>query len=87
MTAKCVIPCLNGGRCKGVNKCRCPAGLAGNHCEVGRRLAGTDCGRACKHGACIDGTCVCEPGWRGRFCHRNYGNLLKIVLEGSLDRL
>ncbi|KAI8438969.1 hypothetical protein MSG28_011276 [Choristoneura fumiferana] len=55
-TAKCVIPCLNGGRCKGVNKCRCPAGLGGNHCEVGRR--GNECARGCRHGACRAGACV-----------------------------
>ncbi|XP_049882973.1 protein shifted-like isoform X3 [Pectinophora gossypiella] len=70
--SKCVIPCLNGGRCKGVNKCRCPAGLGGNHCEVGRR--GADCPRACRHGTCVGGVCVCEPGWRGRACHRLYGS-------------
>ncbi|XP_037968602.2 protein shifted isoform X2 [Plutella xylostella] len=72
--SKCVIPCLNGGRCKGVNKCRCPVGLQGNHCEVGRRLGGSDCSRGCRHGTCVNGTCVCEPGWRGRLCHRSYGS-------------
>ncbi|XP_037298822.1 protein shifted isoform X3 [Manduca sexta] len=70
--SKCVIPCLNGGRCKGVNKCRCPAGLGGNHCEVGRRAG--DCSRGCRHGKCVAGGCVCEPGWRGRLCHRSSGS-------------
>ncbi|XP_041975058.1 protein shifted-like isoform X2 [Aricia agestis] len=70
--SKCVIPCLNGGRCKGVNKCRCPAGLGGNHCEVGRR--GGECTRACRHGVCRAGVCVCEQGWRGRLCHRSAGS-------------
>ncbi|CAH2050901.1 unnamed protein product, partial [Iphiclides podalirius] len=70
--SKCVIPCLNGGRCKGVNKCRCPPGLGGNHCEVGRR--GGECVRPCRHGICRAGACVCEPGWRGRYCHRTQGS-------------
>ncbi|XP_063375462.1 protein shifted isoform X1 [Cydia amplana] len=70
--SKCVIPCLNGGRCKGVNKCRCPAGFGGNHCEVGRR--GGECARGCRHGSCRGGACVCEPGWRGRACHRSSGS-------------
>ncbi|CAH0727646.1 unnamed protein product, partial [Brenthis ino] len=71
-SAKCVIPCLNGGKCKGINKCRCPAGSGGNHCEVGRRSG--ECARACRHGVCRAGACRCEPGWRGRFCHRTYGS-------------
>ncbi|CAH0765983.1 unnamed protein product [Diatraea saccharalis] len=69
--SKCVIPCLNGGRCKGANKCRCPVGLGGNHCEVGRRQG--ECARACKRGTCTLGACRCEPGWRGRYCHRPIG--------------
>ncbi|XP_013176302.1 PREDICTED: protein shifted-like isoform X2 [Papilio xuthus] len=70
--SKCVIPCLGGGRCKGVNKCRCPPGLGGDHCEVGRRAG--PCPRPCRHGLCRSGVCVCEPGWRGRFCHRTHGS-------------
>ncbi|KAJ8736014.1 hypothetical protein PYW08_006670 [Mythimna loreyi] len=79
--SKCVIPCLNGGRCKGVNKCRCPVGLGGNHCEVGRRVGDCTCRgescsgpHTCRHGRCVAGACVCEPGWRGRWCHRSTGS-------------
>lgn len=67
--SKCVIPCLNGGKCKGVNKCRCPPGLGGHHCEVGLRRQ--ECG--CRRGYCRDGVCICEPGWKGRLCHRTIG--------------
>ncbi|KOB71593.1 Wnt inhibitory factor 1 [Operophtera brumata] len=81
--AKCVIPCLAGGRCKGVNKCRCPAGLGGNHCEVGRR--GGECVRACRHGRCVGGGCICEPGWRGRFCHRSTGDYLYLSEHHDLS--
>lgn len=29
-----MIPCLNGGKCRGVNTCRCPPGFLGEHCEI-----------------------------------------------------
>lgn len=91
--AKCVIPCLNGGRCKGVNKCRCPVGLGGNHCEVGRRVGDCSCrgencatSHTCRHGRCVAGACVCEPGWRGRWCHRSTGQptILTCILSSTL---
>ena len=31
--SKCLIPCLNGGRCVGVNRCRCRRGFTGSQCE------------------------------------------------------
>lgn len=71
--AKCVIPCLNGGKCKGNNVCRCPAGFKGDHCEIGRRSPQRSaCTRACRNGTCQpDNTCLCEPGWFGKLCNKN----------------
>lgn len=79
--AKCVIPCLNGGKCKGVNKCRCPQGVGGNHCEIGRRVPQrSTCNKACRHGICgPDNTCKCHPGWHGRLCnHSEYSCLFNF---------
>lgn len=28
------VPCLNGGRCVGINRCRCRRGYSGNQCEA-----------------------------------------------------
>lgn len=71
--AKCIIPCLNGGRCRGVNKCRCPTGYMGDHCEIGRHVpARSTCTKPCRHGTCRpDNTCVCDPGWYGKLCHQS----------------
>lgn len=68
--AKCVIPCMNGGKCKGDNKCRCPYGLGGDHCEIGRRQRST-CKKPCKNGKCLENhTCSCDKGYFGKFCNR-----------------
>jgi len=71
--AKCIIPCLNGGRCRGVNKCRCPSGFKGDHCEIGRRVpARSTCTKPCEHGTCKpDNTCLCDEGWYGKLCHQS----------------
>jgi len=72
-SAKCVIPCLNGGKCRGNNICKCPVGFKGNHCEIGRRSQHRSaCTRGCRNGACqSDNTCVCNPGWFGKLCNKN----------------
>ena len=31
---QCVVPCLNGGECRGVNRCRCAPGYSGDHCQM-----------------------------------------------------
>ena len=52
-SAKCIVPCLNGGRCKGINKCRCPNGFRGDHCEIGRKApTKSPCSRPSTHGVC-----------------------------------
>lgn len=73
-TAKCVIPCLNGGRCRGVNKCRCVGAFKGDHCEVTPPAKSTQrnlCQRPCRNGICTGiNRCLCHEGWHGKFCHR-----------------
>lgn len=69
-TAKCVIPCMNGGKCIGINTCRCPNGFGGNHCEIGRHQRSA-CKKPCRHGVCMPNhQCQCENGWYGRFCNQ-----------------
>jgi len=71
--AKCIIPCLNGGKCKGVNKCRCVFGFQGDHCEIGQPIKQyNNCERPCRHGYCtVNKTCRCQQGWFGKFCRRS----------------
>ena len=35
MTAICILPCLNGGRCVAPYQCECPTGWAGTRCHSG----------------------------------------------------
>ncbi|KAG1663087.1 Protein shifted [Nymphon striatum] len=37
LVSKCVIPCLNNGRCIGVNRCRCKKGFKGKRCHKIRK--------------------------------------------------
>lgn len=76
LPAKCQIPCINGGKCNGNNKCRCPRGFRGNHCEIeiGHQfqleMTG-NCKKPCRHGVCmLDNKCKCNKGWFGRFCNQ-----------------
>ncbi|ROT64852.1 hypothetical protein C7M84_017203 [Penaeus vannamei] len=81
--SKCVIPCVNGGRCRDVNKCRCPHGFAGDHCEIVLGQLGTDalnnsrCSRKCKYGTCSGSVCECELGYSGRWCRRRSGKTVR----------
>lgn len=76
--AKCIIPCLNGGRCKGINKCRCPRSFRGDHCEIG--LPTFRCTKTCRHGICYQNDiCLCDQGWTGRTCNKS--NSIKIKLK------
>lgn len=81
--AKCVIPCLNGGKCRGANKCRCHSGYRGNHCEIESRVAQRSlCTRLCKHGICqTDNTCLCDPGWTGKKCQRSKLKTGKFIIN------
>lgn len=84
--AKCVIPCKNGGRCIGNNLCRCPNGLRGDHCEIGRKQRST-C--KCSHGGICLGNrgCKCQHGYEGRHCRRRKwpeGNFRKYPLDNCI---
>ena len=81
--AKCIIPCLNGGRCKGVNKCRCPRSFRGDHCEIGQH--NMTCTKPCRHGICYaNNVCVCDSGWAGKLCNqREYPYIQHIRLSGT----
>lgn len=71
--AKCMIPCMNNGKCIGNNKCRCPDGFAGNHCEVNNSNTpwnGHKCKKPCRNGVCQNRQCKCDDGWYGRFCNQ-----------------
>lgn len=64
---------MNDGKCRGVNKCRCPSGFYGNHCEIGRHQRSV-CKKPCKFGICLStGYCSCDEGWAGKFCNRRVG--------------
>lgn len=88
ISAKCVIPCTNGGKCNGNNKCRCPEGFSGNHCEVdnGHHMeTGGNCKKPCRHGICMpDNKCKCYKGFFGRFCNQRnewISNLKKEIIH------
>ncbi|KAH7974586.1 hypothetical protein HPB49_017190 [Dermacentor silvarum] len=82
---KCSIPCLNGGRCVGVNQCRCTRSFVGPQCA--HRIDGTaavqreHCQRRCVHGVCIrHNRCLCDEGFFGRRCaRRRYTNALRCI--------
>ncbi|XP_052833673.1 sushi, von Willebrand factor type A, EGF and pentraxin domain-containing protein 1 [Octopus bimaculoides] len=64
--AHCKFSCLNGGKCIGLNRCKCPSGYAGVRCE-----------RAICIFACLNGghcsspyKCNCKPGFAGDRCER-----------------
>lgn len=78
LTARCVIPCMNDGKCIGDNKCRCPEGLRGNHCEIGRHHRST-CKKPCQNGGiCMPNLqCKCNSGWFGRYCNQRGKYLIK----------
>uniref|UniRef100_T1GSH3 EGF-like domain-containing protein n=1 Tax=Megaselia scalaris TaxID=36166 RepID=T1GSH3_MEGSC len=68
--SRCTIPCANNTKCIGNNKCKCPRGLSGNHCEEGVRLQRQACGKRCgKHGTCQDNKCLCHKGFYGKRCN------------------
>lgn len=71
-SAKCMIPCMNKGKCIGSNKCRCPEGYGGNHCEVNNQpIVSIHCKKPCRHGVCLASLkCQCHEGWFGRYCNQ-----------------
>lgn len=79
--AKCMIPCMNDGKCINPNKCRCPHGFGGDHCEIDNRQKTTSkCKKPCQHGICMPNhQCRCNDGWSGRFCNKR-GNIKHFYL-------
>ncbi|XP_048255629.1 sushi, von Willebrand factor type A, EGF and pentraxin domain-containing protein 1-like [Haliotis rufescens] len=65
-SAQCKFECLNGGRCVGLNKCKCMSGWGGIRCQT------AICILPCLNG----GTCAapyrcgCPQGYEGTRCHR-----------------
>lgn len=84
---------MNGGRCNGVNKCRCPDGFDGNHCEIeiGHQFQAAvigQCRKPCRHGVCMpDNRCKCNKGWFGRFCNQHGNSTFDInaFTFGTID--
>ncbi len=90
-----MIPCLNGGKCRGINVCRCPWGFRGAHCEieapaahVRKYLRQAECRRPCRNGYCVgNNRCKCDIGWYGKHCNRSTYSLSDIYLEKARDSL
>ncbi|XP_071494926.1 sushi, von Willebrand factor type A, EGF and pentraxin domain-containing protein 1-like [Diadema antillarum] len=62
--------CLNGGSCTPQGDgCLCPLGFSGRRCEDAIACANRKCKRRSKC-TVVDGraTCICRPGFTGRFC-------------------
>uniref|UniRef100_A0A4W5M0P5 EGF-like domain-containing protein n=1 Tax=Hucho hucho TaxID=62062 RepID=A0A4W5M0P5_9TELE len=66
ITAICILPCLNGGRCAAPYQCECPTGWTGTRCHS------AVCSLSCLNGGrCIrPNRCHCSPGWSGHDCSR-----------------
>ncbi|XP_012938056.1 sushi, von Willebrand factor type A, EGF and pentraxin domain-containing protein 1 [Aplysia californica] len=63
-TANCKQGCLNGGRCLGLNRCKCMPGWAGRRCEL------PICILPCLNGGrCVAPyRCRCPEGYTGSSC-------------------
>lgn len=85
--AKCIIPCMNDGKCININKCRCPHGFGGDHCEIdNRQQTSWKCKRPCRNGTCMaNHQCRCNKGWSGRFCNKrgNFRLFSKMITDNG----
>uniref|UniRef100_A0A3B4XVX7 Heparan sulfate proteoglycan 2 n=1 Tax=Seriola lalandi dorsalis TaxID=1841481 RepID=A0A3B4XVX7_SERLL len=67
-------PCLNGGHCMSSAEyeyqCLCRDGFEGERCEVVKDVCQNNL--QCQNGgSCVDGQCVCAPGYTGLNCEEN----------------
>ncbi|KAL8570681.1 hypothetical protein ACOMHN_039116 [Nucella lapillus] len=64
--AQCKQPCRNGGRCVGLNKCKCMSGYTGRLCQI------PICILPCLNGGkCLAPyRCQCQQGYYGSRCHK-----------------
>ncbi len=64
ISATCSLVCENGGRCIGMEKCRCPSGWEGVDCSI------PVCTNKCKERQICVGPdqCDCIPGFKGSSC-------------------
>ncbi|XP_046357659.2 uncharacterized protein LOC124135969 isoform X2 [Haliotis rufescens] len=91
-------PCLNNGTC--INEgclgttgyCNCSPEFTGVNCGIERSTITTNCSQACANGTCVDGTCICDPGFAGDICDKaayfhqcNPTNFSVCITPFSLD--
>lgn len=77
---------MNEGKCININKCRCPQGFGGDHCEIdNRQQTAAKCKRPCRNGTCMaNHHCRCNKGWIGRFCNK-HGKILPLNFKNQFD--
>ncbi|XP_040007845.1 basement membrane-specific heparan sulfate proteoglycan core protein isoform X2 [Xiphias gladius] len=67
-------PCLNGGHClpsaEYEYQCLCKDGFEGERCELVKDVCRSDL-QCHNGGTCVDGQCVCTPGYTGLTCEEH----------------
>ncbi|GAB6018517.1 hypothetical protein CHUAL_000214 [Chamberlinius hualienensis] len=72
----CPLDCLHGGNCTLMNnipRCKCPKEYSGSKCEF------KVCLEKCQNnGSCVNGSCVCSPGYNGDYCQNQISSTNKF---------